>query len=99
MSRGPDAGTRLARALEQSRPGVIVVRRESSPWASVTFNGARHRIALTLPDVAEADEWIESLPEADLVIPGHLVADLTVARVTRHGGTVAIAIDVLTVAT
>lgn len=48
-----------------------------SPWASATFTGARHRLVLAVSGGAAAD-WADALPEAELAVPGHLVADLEV---------------------
>jgi hypothetical protein len=99
MSRGPDIGTRLARAIERMRPGVAVVERSAAPWASVTFSGARHRIGVSVADAPGVGKWIERLPEAEFAIPGHIVADLAVTATARRGGRVAVTIEALTVET
>jgi hypothetical protein len=97
MSRGPDAATQFSRALEQSGPGVIVARHDSTPWASVTFAGARHRLTIEAPLTPGFDRWLAALPEAEFALRGHLVADLTIGSIERCGGRVTVAIDVLTV--
>jgi hypothetical protein len=97
MSRGCDAGTRLARALARSGPGIVVTARASTPWASVTFTGARHVLTLEAPASAALDAWLEALPETEFAIPGHLVADLAVAEMRRDGARVEVRIEVLTV--
>lgn len=97
MSRGPDAGTRLARALESAGPAVVVTARRSTPWASVTFTGARHALTVEAPASVALDAWLEALPEAEFAIPGHLVADLAVVEVRRDGTRVRAVIEVLTV--
>lgn len=97
MSRGPDAGTRLARALERGGPEVSVTERTSRPWASVTFTGARHVLTLEAPATAALDAWLETLPETEFVIPGHLVADIAVVAVRRDDARAEVRIEALTV--
>jgi len=97
MSRGPDVGTRLARAIEASRPGGVVLARESRPWASVTFSGARHRLTIEAGAEPGLEAWIAGLPEQEMRVPGHLVADLEVVSVERRAGGARVAIEVLTV--
>lgn len=60
----------------------------SRPWASATFVGAQHRIVLTMADAddgARAAAFAAQLPEAELRIPGHIVADITIdERITAR---------------
>ena len=103
MSRGPDAGTLVARAIERDarRAGCAVTlsRAESSRWASATFVGARHGLALNGPDDAAFAHWLAGLPEADLPTRGHLVADLVIVSVTRAAGRATASVEALTVET
>lgn len=66
--------------------GTVRTHGEKS-WASVTFAGTRHRLAL-LFDGAEAVEaaerFIALLPEHEFAIPGQLVADATVTEVDHR---------------
>ncbi len=86
MSRGPDVTTMLDRRLriagEAAGIEVAVLQSESTPWASATFNGARHFLTLSSDD-AGFDAWLAALPEADLPMRGHLVADVVVTA--RNG--------------
>lgn len=97
MSRGPDAATQLSRALEQTGPGVIVVTRDATPWASVTFAGARHRLTLDAPATPGLDRWLAGLPETEFALRGHLVADLAVTGIELSNGRAVVTIEVLTV--
>ena len=79
------AGERLwhdLRALAGAR--ALLVSQRETPWASVTFSGARHSFTLRF-DLAEAIEdgerLIAALPDHPFHIPGHLVADASVTRV------------------
>ncbi|SDA36594.1 hypothetical protein [Sphingomonas sp. NFR15] len=101
MSRGPDAGARLERALvaNAARAGCAVTIADATweRWASVTFAGARHTLWLTGAAGHALDRWLADLPEADLVIRHGLVADLAVAGVARAGGQARITLEALTV--
>ena len=103
MSRGPDAGTLVARAIERDarRAGCVVTLslRESSRWASATFIGARHHLALDGPDDTAFAHWLARLAEADLPIRGHLVADLAIVSDIRAVGRATAHVEALTVET
>ncbi len=87
MSRGPDAATLLARALilsaRQAGLALTVRHADWRHWASATFAGARHELTIELPDIVAATQWLKDLPEADLPIRGHLVADASI--MCQHG--------------
>lgn len=99
MSRGPDATTLLERRLriaaEAAGVAITIVTADATPWASATFNGARHRLTL-VGEGAAFERWVARLPEADLPVRGHLVADLVVRRAVAEDGVV-IDLEVLTV--
>lgn len=101
MSRGPDAETLLRRALEAGADAagcpVTLAESDWTRWASATFTGARHLLALTAPPSPALDAWIAGLPEAELRLRGHLVADLVVEHVRRAEGAVTASLEVLTV--
>lgn len=101
MKRGPDAATLLVRRLLASALAagcpMTLDELESVRWASATFTGARHRIQLRGPDGAASSDWEAGLAEAELPIAGHLVADLSVVRVTRQDGEVRLWVEALTV--
>jgi hypothetical protein len=57
-----------------------------TPWSSATFSGTRHTIALAFRgreafDYGEA--LLELLPEAELNLPGKIMADISVVAVER----------------
>ncbi|WP_242140561.1 MULTISPECIES: hypothetical protein [unclassified Sphingomonas] len=102
MSRGPDATMLLQRQLERhaDRCGIALtwhalhVRR----WASATFVGAQHRLALSISGAGTA-AWAAALDEVDLPLRGHLVADLVVTTITQADDSADLGIEVLTVET
>ncbi len=101
MSRGPDIGTALARAIlaNAERNGVQIepTRHDWTRWASATFTGARHELGFTAAASARLDGWLAGLAEAELPIRGHLVADLHVAGATRDAEKVIFDLEALTV--
>lgn len=60
----------------------------SRNWASATFSGARHHFAFALDDDgAETRQRLvdagAAIPEADIALPGHIVADISLAADTE----------------
>lgn len=51
------------------------------PWSSATFTGARLTLRLAIAG-ADPAAWLAALPDADLPVPGRLVADLIVVAAT-----------------
>ena len=66
---------------------ATILNHEEKAWASVTFAGARHRVALAF-EGAEAiqagESFIAFLPEHEFAIPGQLVADAAVTEVDHR---------------
>lgn len=83
MLHRPDPGTRLLRALaaDARRYGLTLrhVGDDAMPWASATFVGVRLSMQLVATG-GDPAAWLGALPEADLPVPGYLVADCVVAR-------------------
>ena len=102
MSRGPDAATLLRRALDRhaDRCGITATWHGvlSRRWASATFVGAQHRIAVTVAGTG-LDAWIDGLDEVDLQLRGHLVADVVVTMISRAEDQAELGVEVLTVET
>ncbi len=100
MSRGPDAATLLERRLriaaEAAGATIAITASDWVRWASATFNGARHRVTIA-GEGARFEAWMATLPEADLPVRGHLVADLAVAARRDTADGVAFDLEVLTV--
>lgn len=64
-----------------------IVRHAERPWASVTFSGTRHTVALNFTGaaaVAAAERFIDALPEHEFAIPRQLVAEAAVVSVDHH---------------
>ena len=101
MSRGPDAGTLLVRALYRSACAagcpLEIADSDWVRWASATFTGARHTIRWTALPSPALDAWLAALPDADLLLRGHLVADIHVAGLTRDSSGVTIELEALTI--
>lgn len=90
IGRAVRAGTSLIEALIAlgSGQGELIAHEEHC-WASVTYQGARHRVTLQfkgLPAVLRGEQLIDALPEHEFAIPGWLVADAAVVSAShRHG--------------
>lgn len=101
MSRRVDAATLLERALAQDGGRAQVTfevnAMSSTRWASATFMGARHRMTIDGPSSPAIGPWLSQLPEADLPLRGHLVADLAVVEHAHADGRFRATIEVLTV--
>lgn len=77
-------GNRLREALMALGDfrGQVITHTERA-WASITFAGARHTLALLFAgeEAVEAGErFIAALPDHEFALPGHLVADATVTE-------------------
>lgn len=76
----------LSAVLQLAGPRAELLRHSERPWASATFSGARHRIALAFPGIdgiEAAEAFIAFLPEHEFAIAGQLVADATIAEVEQ----------------
>lgn len=101
MSRGPDASTTLQRALlrEARLAGcaIVIPAAQMTRWASATFTGAQHRLTLTAPDDAALETWLGALSDADIVLRGHLLADIAILSIVRAEGRAMVTVEALTV--
>lgn len=94
-----DAALTSALTASAKRAGVdlSIVAHDWTRWASQTFTGARHELTATASDTPALADWLGELPEAELQMLGHLVADVIVNRVSREGGYATMRLEALTV--
>ena len=74
----------LAALLELGGGRAELLRHTERGWASVTFSGTRHSVALAFSGVeavAAGELFINALPDHEFAIPRQLVADAAVVRV------------------
>jgi hypothetical protein len=79
------------------RDKFALVRSRHSPWASITFSGARHEV--TIEQVAPngcIQGKLDAISEAIFTLSGHLLADIT-ARLDPTGPAMRIMVEALTV--
>ena len=72
-------GRALAAAFAEHGATPVIEGIDSIPWASATFSGARHRVALRLTGPrAEraADSVLPDLAEREFTLPGHILIDI-----------------------
>ena len=81
-------GDRLREALVAlGRHHAQVITHSEKAWASITFAGTRHSLALVFAgdDAVEAGEhFVAELPEHEFAVPGQLVADANVIEVEHR---------------
>ncbi len=73
--------------LRLAGPEVEFVHHSERDWASATFYGARHTIALAFDGtqaVAAGEAFIAALPDHEFTVPRHLVADAVIASVEHR---------------
>ena len=76
---------RLLNALVDLSGGTAeVLHHGEKPWASITFAGSRHTVALRFTGaeaVAAGEALIAALPEHEFTLPGEVVIEATVVSV------------------
>ena len=101
--RGRDAHDLLVRALQERAGGgdaVSLAGASSQAWASATFCGARHQVALRfIGDSARglAERLAGEMDAIEFRLPGHLVADIAVTAREDTPDGVSLEIEALTV--
>ena len=82
------SGDRLREALlALAQHHTQVITHSEKAWASITFAGTRHSVALVFAgaDAVEAGEhFVAELPDHEFAIPGQLVADATIVEVEHR---------------
>lgn len=71
----------LAAVVRLAGDRVELLSYGETPWVSVTFSGARHRVTLAFTGaeaVEDGDAFIAALPEHEFTIPHQLVASATI---------------------
>ncbi len=89
----------LARSAALAGASLSVERHRRAAWHSATFAGERHELVASAPSGESLDRWLEQVTTQDLAMPGHLLAELKLARCDRTGAVTHLRIEGLTVAT
>lgn len=101
--RGPCPARRLEQALTASAIGagicVQIDAHRTIAWYSATFAGDRHQLEARATSCARLDRWLSSVPTLDIILPGHLLAELSIAHCERIGAVTRFRIDGVTVET
>ena len=87
----------LCAAAERAGCPVTIASSSSTRWASATFVGERHMLTLSGVATSALDVWLDSLPEAEWELCGHLVADLCVGARKRCDDQLEVELEALTV--
>lgn len=100
MSDPVKAITRHIRQRCGGLADLSLERADSDPWQSLLFDGGRHHIALRLEGdyIEEAICALrDEVSAPDFAIPGHLVAEISVAAIERSPGQALVKLDALTI--
>ncbi len=92
MSR--DANRALLAALADYLGPLDDVAVRTRDWASATFVGMQHDMTFVC---SASSALIDALPDVDLPMTGHFVADLRLVAVDHVGDWATVAIEVLTI--
>lgn len=83
-------GDRVRGALMKLAAGRgTILSHEETAWASITFSGSRHEIVMRfagIDEVVAGEDLMDSLPDHEFAIPGHLVADAAIRAVEHQFG-------------
>lgn len=89
--RGVIGGEVAAQAANNDRkmPSIVIEALNSEPWVSATFSGHRHWLELRLHGCASGipgmrDRLAASLGEAEVDLPGQVLADLALVDSAIH---------------
>lgn len=97
------SGTRLERALLRSARAagapIVIERHDQQAWHSATFAGDHHALDARGASGVRLDAWLARLGEADLSLPGHIVAELALEACARDAATTRFRLRSVTVAT
>ncbi len=84
----------LVRALTDYLGPIGDLTATGRDWSSATFTGMQHQLAFT---VRALPVFIDALPDVDLPMRGHFVADVRLVDVTRADDSWRVRIEVLTI--
>lgn len=75
----------------EAGPALVIEDFESEPWASLTFSGTRHRLAIRLEGAAALVEagrarLLALLDDPDIPVPGHFLAEFALQELACGSG-------------
>lgn len=95
-SRGPWMSL-LSAVLGLAGGRAELLRHGERAWASATFSGSRHTIALVFQGhdaMADGEAFIDALPDHEFAISGHVVADAVIVAAEQDmGGTPTLTVE------
>lgn len=92
----------LLRRAGVERDRILLTEFRSTDWQSLTFIGEQHKIRLRIPGPGSADvaaRLVNGIEDADMAIPGHVVADIALASEPERqpDGSTLVELEALTV--
>lgn len=77
----------LSGVLGLAGPAAELLRHSERPWASATFSGTRHVIALQFAGdegIASAEAFMEALPDHEFALSRHVVIEAAIRSVEQE---------------
>jgi hypothetical protein len=102
LEQAGDPAAALAGALaDQLAPALVRFGKSAStPWASATFSGARHEVALTITGAGAIDRahaFVARAADLDFNLGGHIVVDIDIPHYQIVGNDVDMIVECLSV--
>lgn len=88
----------LCASARRAGATITIASHAASEWRSATFNGARHVVEASGADSDALDAWLAALEEAELAVPGHMVAELKIGARDHVGRDARFRVEGVTVA-
>ena len=73
----------LIKRTKVPRDRILLTDWQSTDWQSLTFAGERHELKLRISGMDSMDaanRLVDELEDAELSVPGHIVADIAVTQ-------------------
>jgi len=77
---------------------ITIASHAAREWRSATFNGQRHVVEASGTRGDALDAWLSALADADLSVPGHMVAELRIGARDHAGANARFRLEGVTVA-
>lgn len=88
----------LCASAKRAGAPIMIASHAAREWRSATFNGQRHVVEASGARGDALDAWLSALAEAELSVPGHMVAELRIGARDHAGANARFRLEGVTVA-